>query len=377
MQPLDVTIDEHTVLALYTDETYATRSVLLCRQSNPPARPADEALAPPTPIERYVMIDQVPLSLVVSVPRALDADALCRFMLASFCWVHFSEEKVREADAQYSACPDARNIVPLMREIEGHCQEDYALYQERARRARWDDAYTVEGDDALQQMPNVLFLRDVRAFQARGADFKQETQLRLTLDNHRVLLHFVRRFRRPITVQGVPYQVRLMDPLLNKHTLWHASEPPEHYVERQLNQRENPAFVQALRFARATPVACGLLWPGLFPLNYTHALLHGDDVVHQMRALSRQDLAFGGKYRAQLAYNKFLIDVAGEYAALALQRVHYGERQTRLGYVALPAHLIKKPKEAEPPKEVKRKRDERTLDGFFARKQAKTESVTL
>lgn len=419
----DVTIGPDTILALYTpgrgDPT--TRSVLLCRLPHPddskvkpeptPPQPTEEVkhwvpnkrvldlpvsdlfapldeqqdyTVPSVPSvvveppqrslklelaepEQYVMIDHLPLALCISVPVGLQPEVLCRFMLNSYCFVHYSAEKAQEAADQYTACEDTHHVTPLLSQIEAQNQEDYGLYQAGQRRARYHEDYVPEEDEALQQMPNVRFLRDVKPFQARGPEFKTERQYRLLFDNHRVLLHFVRRFRKPVEREGVLYQVRVMDPILNSNALWSHMDAPEHYVERQLNSRENPSFAHALYFDQSQRLQHGLLWPGLFPLNYSGALQN--NTVEQMRAASRMDLSFAGKYKAQMAYNKYLIDVARE--ELVLHRVDYAQRRTRLGYTeaTMAGKKAKKPDAAA--KDNKRKPDQPSLEQFFARKTVK------
>lgn len=418
----DVTIGPDTILALYTpgrgDPT--TRSVLLCRLPHPSdtkprpeeaPQPAEEVnhwvpnkrvpnlplanlFAPlgeeqdyampnsaPLPTaespmklelpepEQYVMIDHLQLALCISVPPGLQLELLCRFMLNSYCFVHYSAEKAQEAADQYTTCADEHQASPLLLQIERQNQEDYAAYQAGQRRAKWDEQYSPDDDEALQDMPNVRFLRDVRPFQARGPEFKQERQYRLLFDNHRVLLHFVRRFRKPVEREGVLYQVRVMDPILNSNALWSHAEAPEHYVERQLNSRENPSFAHALHFEQSQTLRHGLLWPGLFPLNYANALQ--DNTAERMRDASRLDLSFAGKYKAQLAYNKFLIDVARE--EMILHRVDYAQRRARLGYTeaTMGTKKAKKATTAADAKDNKRKPDQASLEQFFARKTVK------
>ncbi len=404
----DITIDENTILALYTpgNGNPVTRSVLLCRLPHPsdgrPPPPCVElpraesvelrvadlttVEEAPAPLvlrmeepEQYVMVDHLQLALCISVPRDLPVEALCRFMQSSYCWVHFGAERALETEEQYSSCADARHAVPLMHRVEQENQEDFATYQSAQRRARYDERYDVERDEALQNMPNVRFLRDIRQFQARGPEFKLEDQYRLQLDNHRVLLHFVRRFRKPVKCNDVEYAVRLMDPVLNSNALWSAQEAPEHYVERQLNSRENPSFVHTLRFTESQTLRDGLLWPGLLDergrINFAQALR--DNTVAQMRASSRVDLTLGfSKYRAQLAYNKYLIDVGRDNDDdLVLHRVDYARRQSRLGYTA--ATLTKKAKKAASADDEtkaavqKRKPDQAALEQFFPRKTVK------
>ncbi len=339
----DITTDMSVILSLFTSSvTNNTSSVLLCNRmiqetKTTKVKNVDDELVDkeesiwkedPTTM---LMIDNLPLCLVISTHSNIDSDTLASFLVSKYGSKYYSYTTTNSNIEDYQGLEADSSVIDLVMTLDQQNMNDYKLYN------RPYSVYMKKEDaNRLQEMLNVRFIRGVKQFTATGEPrLKKESQFKVYLDNHIIMLSLLRSLRVGYTheINGVGgYTFRILDPV-KISTIYEGTD--EHYIEKQLNHKFNPNFHERLSFPSSIEQTEGLFSPGCSPFpGYSMAMSNTKSDIKLMIQESSSTANIyskkNDKFASVFGYNKYFMNISYLESQVRLFRVDYNNRITRL-----------------------------------------------
>lgn len=294
------------ILCLYTPYAHSsrrlehTRSTLLQRRNN---EEGENTL--------FTIVSSITFNLVITVSHQLPIDTLLRFLILSYtryAYGDLSQESnlKKHASLYNEGSGVSKQALQSLYRADLQNRENYQYCM--TNRVFNDIPETKEGNPAIpwtwliagderitntlyREMRNINFIRDVTEIDIHNDEpsLVGEKQYKIQLDNHLILLYLLKKLRfGQITIPHneikLKYSVRLLDPicsLFGKYELFignnnHLSA----YIEKQLNTKRNPLFIETLFFKQS------YTWRG----GLVQASLHGENTqkIHTISEMFSQ-----------------------------------------------------------------------------------------